>query len=279
MIPGEVYPEKGLRLVEIGQSTSTEFCCGTHAQSTGQLQDFCITNVSQSKSGCYTFFAIAGQAAIKAHQLGAQIQNDVGQLKHDMDQQLSRDMTSLEARMQRLKNVLLVGSENNINLPYAIRQRCLDVINELYRRLKDHTRESLRELIDLEMKNLQQEYPLASNPFIVHFLESSIILEEVQLSKATRYFPDRPILVISITDDQVKARATVPATCVNERFDAQKWLRMVGTVFKSAVAAPKGQNPAEVCNMKSRKVKTLQFETLLERALKEASEFARVNLQ
>ncbi|KXJ76855.1 alanine--tRNA ligase, mitochondrial [Aedes albopictus] len=279
IIPGEVYPEKGLRLVEIGQSTSTEFCCGTHAQSTGELQDFCITNVTQNKSGCYTFFAIAGQAAIKAHQLGAQIQNDVGHLKHDMDQQLSKDMSNIDARMQRLKNVLLVGSENNINLPYAVRQRCLDVINDLYRRLKDHTRESLRELIDIEMKNLQQEYPLASNPFIVHFLESSIILDEVQLSKATRYFPDRPILVLSITDDQVKARATVPPSCVNEHFDAQKWLRTVGAVFKSGVAAPKGQNPAEVCNMKSRKVKTLQFESLLERALKESSDFARVNMK
>ncbi|XP_062550064.1 alanine--tRNA ligase, mitochondrial isoform X2 [Armigeres subalbatus] len=279
MIPGEVYPEKGLRLVEIGQSTSSEFCCGTHAQWTGELQDFCITNVSQNKSGCYTFLAIAGQPAVKAHQLGIQIQNDVNQLKHDMDQKLDNDTAGIDARMQRLKNVLLVGSENNINLPYAVRQRCLEVINDLCRQLKDHTRESLRELFEMEMKNLQQVYPLASTPFIVHFLESSLILEEIQLSKATRYFKDRPILIISITDDQVKARATVPATCINERFDAQKWLKTVGAVFKSGTAPPKGQNPMAVCNMKSRKVKALQFETLLERALKEASEFARLNMQ
>ncbi|XP_058833123.1 alanine--tRNA ligase, mitochondrial [Topomyia yanbarensis] len=279
IIPGEVYPERGLRLVDIGSSISTEFCCGTHAQFTGELLDFCIINVTQTKPGCYAFQAIAGQSAIKAHQLGQQISDDVNQLKHDMDKQLIKKTANVETRMQRLKNVLLVGSENNINLPYGVRQRCLDVIQDLYKRLKDHTRESLREFIDMEMKNLLQEKPLEKYPFVVHFLESSLILEEVQLSKATRYFPDRPILIVSITDDQVKARATVPAGCVSERFDAQKWLKVVGKVFKSSVAAPRGQNIAEVCNMRSRKVKTLQFEALLELALKEADEFARRNMQ
>lgn len=279
MIPGEIYPERGLRLVDIGSSTSTEFCCGTHAQQTGELQDFCITSVVQSKPGCYTFHAIAGEAALKAHQLGAQIGNDVRQLKHDMEQQTIGDVTNIDARMQRLKNVLLVGSKNNINLPYAERQRCLDIINDLFKRLKDHTRESLRELIDIEMKNLQQERPRSEHPFLVHFLESSIIMEEVQLSKATRYFSDRPILVISITDDLVKARACVPAQFQSAQFDAQQWLKLVGNVFKAGVAEPKGQNPAEVCNMKNRKVKTLQFETLLEQALREAKEYAREHVK
>ncbi|XP_055613624.1 alanine--tRNA ligase, mitochondrial-like, partial [Uranotaenia lowii] len=279
-IPGEVYPEKGLRLVEIGSSTSTEFCCGTHAQYTGELQDFCIIDLAQTKPGCFSFHAIVGQPASKAQQLGRQINIDVNQLKADMDQQdLPQGFSShIDARMQRLKNVLLVGSDNNINLPYAIRQRCLDVIQELYKRLKDQSRESLRELIDLEMRNLQEEKPVDKYPFLVHFLECSVILQEVQLSKATRHFVDRPVLVISITDEQVKARATVPSSFINERFDAHKWLQTVGAVFKSPMAAPKGQNAAEVCNMKVKKVKLSQFETLLEKATNDASEFASQHL-
>ncbi|XP_053685285.1 alanine--tRNA ligase, mitochondrial isoform X2 [Sabethes cyaneus] len=278
-IPGEVYPERNLRVIEIGNNLSTELCCGTHAQSTAELQDFCITNLVQTKPGCYAFHAIAGLSAVKATLLGKQISNDVNQLKDDMDKQLIQNMANIETRMQRLKNVLLVGSENNINLPYVTRQRCLEIIHDLYKRLKEHTRESLRKFIDMEMGNLQQEKPLQSHPFIVHFLESSFILEEVQLIKATRHFTDRPILVISITDDQVKARATVPEANVNQHFDAQKWTAVVANVFKSKVFAPKGQNAAHVCNMRSRKVQTLQFEGLLERALKEASEFARKNMQ
>ncbi|XP_053676993.1 alanine--tRNA ligase, mitochondrial [Anopheles nili] len=278
-VPGETYPDRGLRVVSIG-NISSELCCGTHAMNTGELQDFAITNVTQSKSGCFTFHAVAGPAAKKVHFLGAQIQSDVGQLQQDAEQnERSEDITSIETRMQRLKNVLLTGMDNNIHLPYCVRQRCLNVINTLYQKLKDRSRESLRELVDIEMRNLMEQKPVTSDRFIVHFLECSIILEEVQLSKATRYCPDRPILVISITDNQVKARATVPLHMANERFNAERWLGVVAQTFKAQTAAPKGQNAVEVCNMKARKVTMLHFDATLEKALLAARTYAEEHFQ
>ncbi|XP_050073687.1 alanine--tRNA ligase, mitochondrial [Anopheles maculipalpis] len=275
-VPGETYPDRGLRIVSIGDDVSRELCCGTHATSTGELHDFAITNVTQSKNGCFTFHAIAGPTAGKVHFQGAQIQNDVNQLQQDAEQNETRpeDITIIETRMQRLKNVLLTGTDNNIHLPYCVRQRCLNVINALYQKLKDRSRESLRELIDIEMRNLMEQRPPVSDRFIVHFLECSIILEEVQLSKATRYCTDRPILVVSITDNQVKARATVPPAMVSDRFNAERWLAVVAETFKAQTAAPKGQNAAEVCNMKARKVKMMDFEATLENALRAAKTYA-----
>uniref|UniRef100_A0A182P134 Alanine--tRNA ligase n=1 Tax=Anopheles epiroticus TaxID=199890 RepID=A0A182P134_9DIPT len=274
-VPGETYPDRGLRVVSIGD-VSRELCCGTHATATGELQDFAITNVTQSKNGCYTFHSVAGPAAKKVHYLGAQIQNDVKQLQQDAEQnERQEDITIIETRMQRLKNVLLTGTDNNIHLPYCVRQRCLDVINELYQKLKDRSRESLRELIDIEMRNLMEQKPASSDRFIVHFLECSIILEEVQLAKATRYCTDRPILVISITDNQVKARATVPPAMVSEQCNAERWLTVVAQQFKAQTSAPKGQNAAEVCNMKARKVKMMDFEATLESALRAAKTYAK----
>ncbi|XP_041768000.1 alanine--tRNA ligase, mitochondrial [Anopheles merus] len=275
IVPGETYPDRGLRVVSIGD-VSRELCCGTHATRTGELQDVAITNVTQSKNGCFTFHAVAGPAAKKVHYLGAQIQNDVSQLQQDAEQnEKQEDITIIETRMQRLKNVLLTGTDNNIHLPYCVRQRCLDVINALYQKLKDRSRESLRELIDIEMRNLMEQRPASSDPFIVHFLECSIILEEVQLSKATRYCTDRPILVVSITDNQVKARATVPPAMVSERCNAERWLAVVAQLFKAQTAAPKGQRAAEVCNMKARKVKMMDFEATLESALRAAKTYAK----
>ncbi|XP_049295737.1 alanine--tRNA ligase, mitochondrial [Anopheles funestus] len=277
-VPGETYPDRGLRVVSIGD-VSRELCCGTHAANTGELHDFAITNVTQSKNGCFTFHGIAGPAAKKVHFLGAQIQNDVSQLQQDADQNEKGqgDITIIETRMQRLKNVLLTGTENNIHLPYCVRQRCLNVINALYQKLKDRSRESLRELIDIEMRNLMEQKVTANDRFIVHFLECSIILEEVQLSKATRYCTDRPILVVSITDNQVKARATVPPSMVTEQCNAERWLAVVAQTFKAQTAAPKGQNAAEVCNMKARKVKMMHFEATLENALRAAQTYAEAN--
>uniref|UniRef100_A0A182WHX8 Alanine--tRNA ligase n=1 Tax=Anopheles minimus TaxID=112268 RepID=A0A182WHX8_9DIPT len=278
-VPGETYPDRGLRVVSIGGDISRELCCGTHAANTGELHDFAITNVTQSKNGCFTFHGIAGPAAKKVHYLGAQIQNDVSQLQQDAEQNEKRpqDITIIETRMQRLKNVLLTGTENNIHLPYCVRQRCLNVINSLYQNLKDRSRESLRELIDIEMRNLMEQKPATSDRFIVHFLECSIILEEVQLSKATRYCTDRPILVVSITDNQVKARATVPPAMVSERCNAERWLAVVAQTFKAQTAPPKGQNGGEVCNMKARKIKMMHFEATLENALRAAKTYAEEN--
>ncbi|XP_058065858.1 alanine--tRNA ligase, mitochondrial [Anopheles bellator] len=279
-VPGETYPERGLRVVSIGDKTSQELCCGTHATGTGELQDFAITNVTQSKNGCFAFHACAGPAATKVHFLGKQIQNDVAQLQQDAEQnEAQENITIIETRMQRLKNVLLTGMDNNIHLPYCVRQRCLDVIGSLYQRLKDRSRESLRELVDIEMRNLIEQRPPTSEKhrFIVHFLECSIILDDVQLSKATRYCPDRPILVICLTDNQVKARATIPKAFVSDRFTAERWLAQVAHEFRAQTAAPKGQNPAEVCNMKARKVTMSHFETMLENALREAKRYAEEN--
>uniref|UniRef100_A0A182NJT8 Alanine--tRNA ligase n=1 Tax=Anopheles dirus TaxID=7168 RepID=A0A182NJT8_9DIPT len=276
-VPGETYPDRGLRVVSIGDGVSRELCCGTHATGTAELQDFAITNVTQSKNGCFTFHAVAGPAARKVHFLGAQIQNDVDQLRQDAEQnERQEDQTTIETRMQRLKNVLLTGTDNNIHLPYCVRQRCLGVINALYQQLKDRSRESLRELIDIEMRNLMEQQP-ATVRFVVHFLECSIILDEVQLSKATRYCTDRPILVLSITDDRVKARATVPPALVSERCHAERWLAVVAQTFKAQIAPPKGQSAGEVCNMKARKVKKTHFEATLESALDAARRYAEEN--
>lgn len=51
------------------------------------------------------------------------------------------------------------------------------------------------------------------------------------------------------------------------------WLKEFALVFKAQVAAPKGQNPSEVCNMKGKKIST-QFEEQLELALHMAQKFA-----
>lgn len=61
-----------------------------------------------------------------------------------------------------------------------------------------------------EIKSALQEKPTEDHPFIIHYLRSSSLMEEVPLQKATKICTDRPILVISMTDGYVKARCTVP---------------------------------------------------------------------
>lgn len=67
MVPGEIYPETGLRLITVNcedsQLLSKELCCGTHAINTQELEYFSITNLRQTNRARYAFTAVAGMAA------------------------------------------------------------------------------------------------------------------------------------------------------------------------------------------------------------------------
>lgn len=128
------------------------------------------------------------------------------------------------------------------------------------------------------MRNVLQEKPLETHPYILHYISSSALMEEVPLQKATKLCTDRPILVISKSDNIVKARCCVPKQFQTPEFNAEKWLKEFANVFKSQVSAPKGQNPFEVCNMKGKKTST-QFDEQLEIAMCKAQEFANKYLK
>lgn len=77
MVPGEIYPETGLRLVTINCDNfnlqSRELCCGTHVTNTKELEHFCITNLKQTNRARYAFTAVAGDAADKVSVLTSPI--------------------------------------------------------------------------------------------------------------------------------------------------------------------------------------------------------------
>uniref|UniRef100_A0A1B0CM04 Alanine--tRNA ligase n=1 Tax=Lutzomyia longipalpis TaxID=7200 RepID=A0A1B0CM04_LUTLO len=232
MVPGEIYPDRGLRLVEIvhkgGDFTSRELCCGTHARNTRELEEFCITNVKSVGRVSYVVSAVAGKAAIKAQETGRQMSEDVQVIQRDLETG-KQQIEHLEAR----------------------------ILNNIARKIRTVTRESLKEFIEIEMKNVLDDNPPHLSPFIVHFLSSASLMESVSLSKATRLCPDRPILDF-----------------ITKEFTADQWVREVAQVFNSSYAAPKGQDGALVCNMKGKKIKFSAVDTQLETALTFARDYA-----
>lgn len=73
MVPGEIYPETGLRLVTVNcdnlKLISKELCCGTHVTNTQELEYFSITNFKQTTRARYAFTAVAGKSAEKVIKL------------------------------------------------------------------------------------------------------------------------------------------------------------------------------------------------------------------
>lgn len=66
-IPGEVYPDRNVRIVSIADIkngiSSREPCCGTHVKNSREIEFFCITNVRHTGRGAYQFTAVTGRAA------------------------------------------------------------------------------------------------------------------------------------------------------------------------------------------------------------------------
>lgn len=276
MIPGEIYPETGLRLISINcekpQLISKELCCGTHVTNTQEIEYFCITNLKQTNRARFSFTAVAGEAAENALKIAALLQHRVDML--DKEFKTDKVTNATEIELQKIRHNLI---HMEVALPYVFKIDTIARINDMLKKLKETTRTTLKEFVEVEMKTLLQEKPIKSHPFIVHYITSSALVEEVPLQRATKLCSDRPILVASMCDNIVKARCCVPKKFVSDHFDAEQWLKEFAVVFKSQVSAPKGQDSTEVCNMKGRKVSTL-FEEQLEEAIGRAQTFASQRL-
>lgn len=278
-VPGEIYPEENLRLVTVGseEHKSLELCCGTHVRNVQQLKGVCITNVKQVSRGTFQISAVAGEAANRASVLGQKMKSDVKAIGDDLKERRIA-MENLESRAHRLKSILQQGLQRNFTIPFVVKTACLEVLNDIQKEIRDASRETLKEFIEIEMKTVLQEKPADKIPYIVHNLSSSALVEDVKLQKATRFCTERPVLVMCVSGGQMKARACVPMAMTSDKFNAQLWLQEVAVVFNGTVSAPKGQDAALVCNMKPIKVKTSTVEEQIEEACSKANAFASTHL-
>lgn len=132
------------------------------------------------------------------------------------------------------------------------------------------------------MKNVLQNSPKESHPFIVHFLQCTTLMEsltQVRLQKVTRFCTDRPIIVLSLTGDYIKAICCVPSTFVTKTFSAVLWLTTVANVFDTRIQRTlRGQNKDVVCHMKSKKLNSVLFDEKVETAMQQATNFAKNNM-
>lgn len=129
------------------------------------------------------------------------------------------------------------------------------------------------------MKDVIENSPKETHPFIVHFLTCATLLESVHLQRATQFCTNRPILVLSSTDGQIKATCCVPQNFVTEKFSAHLWLTTVANLLGTEIYPPtSGLNRDEVCHMKPKKLTSVIFDEQLEAAMQQAIDFAKINM-
>lgn len=270
MVPGEVYPEDGIRLVTFGDF-SKELCCGTHVLNTKELLEFTILSMQTTGRNSCSFVATTGPAAIEALANGDELLNELKSLNSSVTAENFRDvMSSLRAISIKLNNSLT---------PVALLKRleCQALTAEIKEKVKHATRVILSGLLNDEMKSVIESN--ANNPFIVHLLSCSELTKTVSLEKATRRVKDRPVLIISQIDNMVRARCCVPSQLASDNFNADLWIKEFAGVFNGHTSPPKDQDPREVSNMREKWIKPDHVDRLLQNAMSAANSFASKMLQ
>ncbi|KAG5676693.1 hypothetical protein PVAND_006509 [Polypedilum vanderplanki] len=266
MVPGEVYPDEDIHVVSF-DDFSHELCCGTHANSTSEILDFTFLSVKSTGRVSYLFNAVTGNKAIEAIKKGDEL---ISQIKSLSENDEIEKFTVILSHLRKIASKL---HDNEIS--YLKKIQCQKLITDMKETIKYKSRDVVSELLDIEMKSVIEQ----NEPFIVHFLACSDLMQSVSLLKATRLVSDdKPVIIISLVDNEVKARCCVPKEMINENFNAEKWLTHFAKIFNSTVKPPKGQDPLEVCLMKGKKVKSEEFNTMLEQAIAAAKSFANSNI-
>ncbi|XP_044751595.1 alanine--tRNA ligase, mitochondrial [Coccinella septempunctata] len=275
-VPGEVYPEESLRLVEIKENDeviSREPCCGTHVFNTSDIGNISIIKMKSLGRSTVSLSAVTGLKSKIATENASEISDEVSMLQKTVSENIDKpDVLNIAVASLRNK---VIASETL--MPIYIKQKCLKDLDDISKRVKNIAKVTLNEFIDMEMQNVLDSKVQTTNSnkqYIIHYLRTSMILENVPLQRATKMCKNIPVMVISYTDNIVQARCCVPKQFCTENFTADKWLKeSVVKVFDGYVMNVKGQSEKLVCNMKPKRVNIQDWDFLLKHSMSAAQEF------
>lgn len=89
-IPGEVYPNDEIRIIEIeddGFFVSREPCCGTHVLNTADIEDFCIISVKSLGRSTASIVAVTGNRATEARKNAMNLLNEISNVQKRLNKE------------------------------------------------------------------------------------------------------------------------------------------------------------------------------------------------
>lgn len=144
LVPGEIYPETGLRLLTMDSAnlklTSRELCCGTHVKNSSEIGEFCITNHKQTNRARYLFTAVAGELATEARKKARLVSQRIDRLEKQLKTE-SNTHYVIDEELQKIRNQIL---HSDMVLPYLKKLDILDRVNGILKRIKEASRTTLK---------------------------------------------------------------------------------------------------------------------------------------
>ncbi|KAF2345055.1 Alanine-tRNA ligase eukaryota/bacteria, partial [Trinorchestia longiramus] len=260
---GEVYPDP-VRVVSVGipveelekdpqspngNTTSIEFCGGTHLLRSGHVGKFVIAVEEAIAKGIRRIVALTGPEAVKAINRGALLQNKVNQLTD----RLSKGSLSYKESVKLITN--LMEDINQAQIQYWLRDELRHTLDSAKKVLADADRarkmavskDTIRFVKDLKAANPDVPYVVAE---LKAFAQNKVLNDAL---KEVKNGP--PSLFISADDDtgKILAMASVPKDAVNKGLSADQWVKNLAQLLDG-----KGGGKAENAQLSGTNVAALE---------------------
>lgn len=249
IIPGEVYPDENIRVLMMKYKSknfeSIEPCCGTHAQNTGELDDFCITAFKfNTSTRSYNIRAIAGETVSLAKKNEQNIMAKLALFKEQINNQNAQnDWKSLEATALELLFEL-----EKTQMPFTTKATILSEMEDLKKTIHLSQRANVRESIIKEMTSILKSRIENNDAFVIHVLNTDEGLEDSLISDAEQVCHDLPVILLNVSDNKIiHGRASVPIKYTTNRFNAKHWMEELGKSLNIGCQSNKKKKQLAVC--------------------------------
>ncbi|KAJ8714235.1 hypothetical protein PYW08_007855 [Mythimna loreyi] len=268
-VPGETYPEQGLRLVTAAPPlVSKELCCGTHVPSTGALDEFCVTLVKGAGGQHPTVHALTGERAKQARELFCRAQK-LDQVIDLIEPARKKEEVSLIR--QQLATLCGAGGA-----PYAEYAKCLALIDSFANRDVPQNDLALNSIAETEVREAVSQAVQDGRRFVVHFLRCSYLMQHDGVAPALAEKHGLPTMVLGCAGGVLVAACSVPQDMATASFNARSWLGCAARVFSASVRARPDLTVAE---MTPSKVSLINCEQLVQDAMRVAIKFAQSHIK
>jgi len=233
---GEKYPPK-VRVVSIGAAVdelladpgnerwsnlSIEFCGGTHLQSTGQAEAFCITSEEGVAKGVRRITALTGDAAKQAQDNAEQLMRRVSALadaKADDPVKLADEVADVTAAI------------NGAALPAVAKARLRTKLTDVQTKLKDAQKQRAKASAGAAVDVARKLADELTGPVIVANVGDvggGAIRTAMDVFR--KKHPDAAILLAGASDGKVALMATVPKPLIDQGLKAGDWIKHVAPI-------------------------------------------------
>ncbi|XP_026498927.2 alanine--tRNA ligase, mitochondrial [Vanessa tameamea] len=273
-VPGETYPEVGLRLVTcMPPLVSKELCCGAHVRGARAVRGVRVCRVRGAGGRAPALHALAGRRALQAQELFCRVQKLAEVIELADSERVKGEVSSIKRELSEL-----CGSGG---APYGDYADCLQLLEGLEKRATNKNVAALQAIAQAEVEEACQEAIRGGRRFTVHFLRCSYLMQSDAV-RATLETGDQnlPTLLMGCAGGVVVATARVPKEMTSSTFTAEKWLSCVLPIFDATILpATNDRSLLTHAEMSATKVSLINCEAMVQDSMRVAIKYAQSHIK